>query len=229
MAFVAPRSTMPQPEWGGRADERPSEQAPVSAIARLEQLHAEAAETARLANLLGRSLGAAIALPVLAFLTLGFADGMGAARELVWCAFVVAGSLAMLRFYAHAIGQPFERAALKTFAKDLSPALLYGGFAWGAGAFLVLPAATPIAAATLFVAAPSIAVAALLREREAVFLFLAPVALLAAFASVLKPFADGALGAGLILIACLAIAGAMMLAERRKGGEFVRPAMLPLA
>jgi hypothetical protein len=117
--------------------------------------------------------------------------------------------------------------ALKSFAKDLSAILLYAGFAWGAGAFLALPAGTNVAAAILFAAAPGIAIAALLREREAVFLFLAPVATLGSFASVLRPFADGALTAGLILIACAAVAAAAVLRDRR-GGDFVKPAMLPL-
>jgi len=199
------------------------------AIARLAALHAEAEETARLANLLGRSLYAAIALPAIALSILGFSGGASASRELVWCAFVAAASLAMLRSYARTIDQPFERVALKSFAEDMSPILLFAGFAWGAGAFLALPAGTGISGALLFVAVPAVTIAALLREREAVFLFLAPMAALASFASVLMPFAGGALCAGLILIACAAIAGAAVLADRRRAGEFVRPAMLPLA
>lgn len=206
--------------------ERQSEQS--GGIAKLALLHAEAAETARLANLLGRSLYAAIAMPLLGVLTVGLAGGTGLARLLVWCAFVAAAAIAMLRAYFHTIGQPFERVALKSFAKDMSAILLFAGFAWGAGAFLALPAGTGMAAAVLFAAAPGIAIAALLREREAVFLFLAPVAALAAFASVLRPFADGALAAGLILIACAVVAGAVVLRDRRSG-DFVRPAMLPLA
>jgi hypothetical protein len=196
-------------------------------IVKLALLHAEAAETARLANLLGRSLYAAIALPLLGVLTIGLAGGTGLARPLVWCGFVAAAAIAMLRAYSHTIGQPFERVALKSFAKDMSVILLYAGFAWGAGAFLALPAGTGAAAAILFAAVPGITIAALLREREAVFLFLAPVATFASFASVLRPFAGGALAAGLILIVCAAIAAAVVLRDRRDG-DFVRPAMLPL-
>ena len=145
----------------------------------------------------------------------------------MWCAFVALGSIAMLRVYAHTIGQSFQRPALKSFAETLSPMLLYAGFAWGAGAFLALPVSTDPLAAMAFVAVPSTAIAALLRERDAVFLFLAPMGLLASFASVLRPFADGALTAGLTLILCAAIAGGVVLAARRRAGEFVRPAMLP--
>ena len=196
-------------------------------IAKLALLHAEAEETARLANLLGRSFYTAIALPLLGLLTVDLAGSTGLARPLVWCAFVAAAAIAMLHTYFRTIGQPFERMALKSFAKDMSAILLYTGFAWGAGAFLMLPAGTNMAAAVLFAAAPGIAIAALLREREAVFLFLAPVAVLASFAGVLRPFAGGALAAGLILIACAAVAAAVVLWDRR-GGDFVRPAMLPL-
>ncbi|MDE1985998.1 MAG: hypothetical protein KGL29_13485 [Alphaproteobacteria bacterium] len=205
-----------------------SEIEPSVAITKLAHLRAEAEETARLANLLGRSLYVAIVLPVLGVLTVGLAEGMNLSSQLVWGGFVALSSIAMLRSYTHTIGQPFEREALKSFAKDLSAILLYTGFAWGAGAFLALPAATGMTGAILFAIAPAIVIALLLREREAVFLFLAPVAMLASFASVLRPFADGTLDAGLILVACAAVAGLTVLIDRRATGDFVRPAMLPL-
>ena len=220
------------PQATPRIDNRPAE-APerqsgqTDGIAKLAHLHAEAEETARLANLLGRSLYAAIALPALALLTLALNDGVGVTRPLVWCAFVAAAAVAMLRAYFQTIDRPFERAALRSFAKDLSAILLFAGFAWGAGAFLALPAASGVTGALLFAAIPGVAVAALLREREAAFLFLVPVAALASFASVLRPFADGILSAGLILVACALVAGAATLYDRR-GGNFERPAMLPL-
>jgi hypothetical protein len=225
VAYARPQATPEPAERTSEVTERQSEQS--GGIAKLAHLHAEAEETARLANLLGRSFYAAIALPLLGVLTILLSDGTGLARPLVWCAFVAAAAIAMLRTYAHTIGQPFERAALKSFAKDMSAILLYAGFAWGAGAFLALPSGTSVATAILFAAVPGIAIAALLREREAVFLFLAPVATLASFASVLQPFADGALTAGLIVVACAAVAAVAMLRDRR-GGDFVRAAMLPL-
>jgi hypothetical protein len=226
--MVAYARTPATPETVERvSDETERQNDQSGGIAKLALLHAEAEETARLANLLGRSLYAAIALPLLVLLTVGLAGGTGLARPLVWCAFVAAAAIVMLRAYFHTIGQPFERVALKSFAKDMSAILLYAGFAWGAGAFLALPAGTDMATAILFAAAPGIAIAALLREREAVFLFLAPVATLTAFASVLRPFASGALAAGLILIVCAGVAAAVVLRDRR-AGDFIRPAMLPL-
>ena len=195
------------------------------AITKLAQLHAEAEETARLANLLGRSLYAAIAMPLLAVLTVGLAQSVDLARQLVWCAFVAAASIAILVAYARAIRRPFDRESLKHFAKDISAILLFAGFAWGAGGFLAMPPGSGAVAAISFAIAPSILIAALLRERDAIFLFLAPVATLASFASVLRPFADGALDAGLIVIACGGLAGAVALMERRHA----LPAMLPQA
>ena len=219
LSRVTPQTDIPE----HRNEER--EPAGPSGIAKLAMLHAEAEETARLANLLGRSLYAALALPVLALLTLGFAEGVSLTRAIVWGMFVAAGSFAILRSYSHTIGQPFERVALKSFAQDISPILLYSGFAWGAGAFLALPAGTNMAAAVLFVAVPASFVAALLREREAAYLFLAPTALLTSFACVLMPFAGGALCAGLILIASGIIIGVIVITDRHKDA---RPAMLSL-
>ena len=173
--MVAYARTQATPETADRVSgETGNDQA--GGFARLALLYAEAEETARLANLLGRSFYTAIALPLLGLLTIGLAGSTGLARPLVWCAFVAAAAFAMLHTYFRTIGQPFERVALKSFATDMSAILLYAGFAWGAGAFLVLPAGTNMAAAILFAAAPGIAIAALLREREAVFLFLTPVA-----------------------------------------------------
>ena len=226
MVAIANPQAIPQ------TDERPSEETErqsgqSAGIAKLAHLHAEAEETARLANLLGRSLYAAIALPALALLTLALVNSAQLARPLIWCGFVAAAAVAMLRAYFQTIGRPFERAALRSFAADMSAILMFAGFAWGAGAFLALPAGSGVASAILFAAVPGIAVAALLREREAVFLFLAPIATLTSFASVLRPFADGPLSAALILIACGLIAGAAALRARR-GAGFNRPAMLPL-
>ena len=217
--MVAITHASAQPERLPKTDERGS------AIARLKNLHAEAEETARLANLLGRSLHAGIALPVLGIVAVGLSDVVNPAAQLIWCGLVSVISLAMAVAYRHAMKKPFERTALKDFAKDLSAILLFAGFAWGAGAFLALPVGTSGIAAVLFAAVPAIIIAYLLRDREALYLFLAPVGVLSATASLVKPFADGVLAAGLIIFACAAIAGASMLHERMTGAPS-KPAML---
>ncbi len=220
--MVAMMHSVPQPaELLHKGDEH------FGSLAKLKSLHAEAEETARLANLLGRSLYVGIALPVLGILTLGLSIDMSPAPQLVWCGFVAAVAGAMLLSYRHAMKRPFERPALKDFAKDLSAILLFAGFAWGSGAFLALPTGTIGIAAIAFVAVPSILVAYLFRDREALFLFLGPAAALTVTASLTKPFAGGAWLAAAVLTTSAAIAGAAMLYQRMAGSPN-RPAMLSL-
>jgi len=197
------------------------------ALAKLKVLYGEAEETAHLANLLGRSAYVGMALPFLAMVTMGLAVDMSPAPQLVWLVFVGAVALAMLIAYRHAIKSPFEPAALKTYAKDLSAILLFAGFAWGAGAFLALPAATPASAAIVFTLLPAAIIAALLRDRDALFLFLAPVTALTVAACLLKPFAGGAWAAGLVVVAAALLVGAARLYERLTGIPS-KPAMLSL-
>lgn len=199
---------------------------PRSAIARLAVLHAEAEETARLANLLGRSFYVALILPIAAGVTIAFSTAAGAPRSVAWALLMVAASLAIARAYATTIGQPFERAVLQAFSQELNAVLLYSGFAWGVGAFLILSSASPLGAAVLFASAPTLAVALVLRERNAVLLFLAPVVALTAFACVLRPFTGGALQAALVLICCALVGGTLVAADRRKSQ--MRANVLPI-
>jgi hypothetical protein len=187
---------------------------PRASVARLAQMHAEAVETARLANLLGRAWHAAVALPVLAVLTVVLSGAAGTPPLVAWGILIAVASLAVVRVYGAAIRQPFERASLHAFAQDLSACLLYAGFAWGAGAFLVLGGSASGGTALLFASVPAVVLAVLLRERNATLLFLAPVAALTAFACVLRPFSGGALAAALVLIACAVVAAAIVAAAR---------------
>src|SRR6185437_3065587 len=98
--------------------------------------------------------------------------------------------------------RPALRAAtLHAFAQDLHACLLYAGFAWGAGAFLALPAEATGVEALLFVAAPTAAFALLLRERQVALLFVAPAAGLTSLACATRSFVDGARGAAIVLVA----------------------------
>jgi hypothetical protein len=222
---------MPAPKLAARLPQHPAREAfdARNPVAHLASLHREAEETARLANLLGRSIHVAIALPILAAATLAL-GGTGVAESVTWMVFVMAASGAIGVCYRRTIAVPFERAALKSFSRDLSAILAFGGFAWGAGAFLALPAGANIATVVLFAAGAGTAVAVLLRERESAFLFLAPVAALASFACVLRPLDAGALGAAFILIACATVAaGTAVAGSRRANARGAALAGLPYA
>jgi hypothetical protein len=182
-------------------------------IARLAALHAEAKETSRLANLLGRSIHTAVALVVIAVAALVWA-GAPVAESMVWLGFVFAGAAVIALTWRRAMRQPFERAALKSFSQDLDAIMAFAGTAWGAGAFLVLPASAGVVAILLFSAGACAVIALLLREYESALHFLAPTAALASFACVLRPLPGSALAAALVLIGCGAIAGVSVMAAR---------------
>jgi hypothetical protein len=184
-------------------------------IEKLASLHDEARETAMLANLLGRTPYAAAALTILALAALGFGAGtMPAAEPATWALLMLIGIGAMLRVWRNAMAQPFERGSLRAFAADLNAIVVYCGFAWGAGAYLALGPQSSWIALTAFAAGPAIAVALSLRTKETVIGFVAPVAALCAFATVLRPLPEGPLGATFVLIACAAVGGAIFWAER---------------
>ena len=208
---------VPQPKARGRSD----------ALARLKVLHAEAEETARLANLLGRSAYAGAALPFLAIVTMGLAVEMNPAPQVAWLVFVGAVAGAMLVAYRRAMKSPFESEGLRDYAKDLSAILLFAGFAWGAGAFLALPAGVPAAAAVAFAVLPAAIIATLLRDRDALALFLAPATVLTVAACLLKPFAGGIWAATLVVASAVLLVGASYLYDRLTGIPS-KPAMLSL-
>ena len=186
---------------------------PKNALRQLAALHSEAEETAHLANLLGRTVPFAIVITGLCAATFAF-GGDTLPEGIAWAVLVLLGVGAMARVYSRTMVAPFARGPLQAFGADIMAILLYAGFAWGAGAFLALPQDAGIAAVILFAVAPAIAVAVLLRERNCLNVFLAPAAALTAFASLLRPFPDGALDAALVLLAAAAVVGVARLAER---------------
>lgn len=202
------------PSAGYPAPKTPERFAPPGhEIARLALLHDEARETAMLANLLGRTPYAAAALAIGALAAVILARGT-IAEPAVWLVMTLIGVGAVARNYARAIQQPFERGTLREFSYDLNAIAIYAGFAWGAGAFLVLGPQTSVPALTLFAAAIPLIVAVTLRTREISLGFLAPVAALSAFAAVLRPLPEGPLAAAFVLIACTAVGGAIFWADR---------------
>lgn len=177
-----PASELPQ------VAQMPSATLHPTSLARLAMLHDEARETALLANLLSRAPRTAFALACLAFVTaaLSFLWGSAPALIAVWLSLVGAGVASIARSYVHTIKAPFERVPLKAFSRELSAILFYTGFAWGTGAFLVLPATAPLPGMLLFSAGACLVVAAVLRARDQSLFFLAPIAGLSALALLMR-------------------------------------------
>jgi hypothetical protein len=188
---------------------------PRTPFERLAVLHDEARETAILANLLGRAPYVAAALTIFTLAAIAASLGTMPVAELAtWAILMLIGVGPIIRCYMRTIAQPFELGALREFSADLHAILLYCGFAWGAGAYLAIgPSASPLVLLT-FTAGAALVIAAILRTKEIALGFVAPVAALAAFAAVLRPFPSGPLGAAFVLIACAATAYAIFWADR---------------
>jgi hypothetical protein len=206
--FETPQTALPASPVGRPPDPR-------IRLAQLARLHDEAQETAMLANLLGRapqimaSLAGSAAL--IAALTFG---AVPLAQAAVWLLLVGAGIAAVWRIYALAMAAPFELAGLRSFAADLCAVLFFAGFAWGAGAFLMLPANWGTAAVAAFAAGPCALVAGFLQSRVQMQYFVAPAALLTALAVLLRPLGGGLAEAGLVVAACAAIGALSVWMER---------------
>lgn len=143
-------------------------------LARLAALHDEAAETAHLANLLGRAPWAVGALGTAALATAVLSPPAESVSSLVWLALVAIALIAIGHAYGRAMEAPFDRPALKNFARSLASALLFAGTTWGAGLSLTLPAHPTLAGALAFVAGISLVLTSLLRARSLALYFLAP-------------------------------------------------------
>jgi hypothetical protein len=140
--------------------------------------------------------------------------GAPAAELGTWLVLVAAGVGAAARAYAKAIRAPFELATLQGFARDLSATLVYAGFAFGAGAILVLPANVSLLALLAFGAGVPALIGGFLRVRDMTLCFLVPAVTLSAFAAVLRPFHGGVMDMAAMFIAGAAVAVAVQLVER---------------
>jgi hypothetical protein len=191
-------------------------QAPVphDYLARLPQLHAEAARNARLGGFLSRSVHAA-GLLMLAGAASLLAGGGTLESDFVWSLLVLAGIAAMIVNHLRGQATPLSRVTLDTAAGDLRAVLLYTGFAWGAGAFLALPATPGAALALAFAAGPALLMTVLLKDEGGIAAFAAPCFGLTAAAALVKHWPGGQ------VIACelVAVCAVIMLFSHRSNAR----------
>jgi hypothetical protein len=216
-----PQSPLPNnPETPRPEPQKPESRVPAALaapahvfLARLAALHDEAAETAHLANLLGRALWAAGLVGAGALGVAAVTAQWAPPVELgLWLALVAVSVATLGRTYAQAIEAPFDRMALQSFTQSLSAILLYAGTAWGAGVFLALPAGSGLAGAIAFTAGMSALVAGVLRARDIAFSFIVPATFMGAFCALMVTgSAVTALG---IVAGGLVVAAATVLFDR---------------
>jgi hypothetical protein len=187
---------------------------PRDALDRLPQLHREAGRNLQLSQFLARSPLACVVLMLSGGLALLWAEASGGGTlkaDFGWAALVLLGIVAMTRNFIRGYARSLRRVPLDEAAADLRLLLLYTGTAWGAGAFLLMPGLPAPALVFSFAAAPSLALALVLRDAKGTLVFVAPTTLITAGAAVLSawPLAiwvAGAIvtaGTGLIVLAML--------------------------
>lgn len=191
------------------------------AVARLSAIHAEAVEVTQLAGLLGRSVQLTIVIALLTGAAVAFEDATES-LSIAWCAAMLLGTTAFVLIFSRAVDRPFDRDALRKFAGELDATLVLTGLAWGAGGFLILPGDANLYFLALFAATPGLAAASLLRDFKPTMLFLAPSAVLTAFACLLR--AENVIASAFVLTTCGLLASISYLTLRRRS-KFRDPAL----
>jgi hypothetical protein len=196
-----------------------------SALGRLPEIHAEAGETATLARFLRSAVPASASLILCGALALVLAGAAGLQQEFAWSLLVLIGVGAMLRSYIKSTAQAFDRAPLRESAKDLRAIFFYAGFAWGAGAFLLLGNNPVPLTGLCFAVLPSVFLLPLVKDRAAALGFVAPVTILTSAAIILEPWGDAPMALALLLALEGSLMAALALSGRRR---MVLPAGLSL-
>lgn len=172
---------------------------PLDALDQLARLHRETRETSRLARFLASSVHAAFLFMLTSALVLVLGRSQTIGRDFSWALMILIGVLALLECHIHVHAALFS-AAPSARVRELRLVFLYLGFAWGAGAFLVLPADPGILSVFIFIALPSAALAFLVPDATAFTLFLVPAGLMAIGAALIRDFPHAGLDMSLILI-----------------------------
>lgn len=193
---------------------RRGDAAPQPSLARLSQLHAETSEAASLLRFLHSPVSVGAALVLMGALALIFAGGAGFQAEFGWSVLVLIGVGAMLRAYIKSTAQAFDRAPLRQSARDLRAVLFYLGFAWGAGAFLLLGDNPVPLVGLCFAVLPSVLLLPLLKDRAASLNFILPVTSLTAIAILVEPWGSAPLAVSMLLVAEGSLACGLLLSGR---------------
>ncbi|HEX4533501.1 MAG TPA: hypothetical protein VH000_04665 [Rhizomicrobium sp.] len=210
----------------------PVRRSPLDEVTKLARLHDEAIETALLANILGRTphMIAALAAFTLVAVVANIAS-ISLPDTIVWLIFMFAGAAATWRTYSFACRAPFARPSLRAFYADMKAVSVYNGFAFGAGAFLILPADSGVIFLAAFSICSATILAAVIRDRDLAIAFIVPVTVLSAAAAALRPMGAGAIGVLSVLLAGTILGVAVLAADRigRRSRGYPSLAHLPLS
>src|SRR5258705_10944724 len=143
---------------------------PREALAHLPVLHREAGRELHLSQFLARSPRFCVALMLAGIATLiwTFHDASRPAADFasdfIWATAILIGIAAMTRTTIQGFARSPRLVPLQHTAFELRLLLLYTGMAWGAGAFLAMPALPSPALAFAFAIGPTLACALILKD-----------------------------------------------------------------
>jgi hypothetical protein len=193
---------------------RPLPVLPVAALDQLARLHVETSEASRLVKFLRSAVHAASLFMLMGTCVLLLGGGPTIGHNFAWAALILIGVTALLYSFIRTNAAVFGRAPVSEAARNLRAILFYMGAAWGAGAFLAVPASLPVLQAVLFAVIPAMLLALLLKDLAGLAAFLAPAGALTIWAGFAQSWPDAGFDALLILMLQSGLFAAMALRRR---------------
>ena len=124
--------------------------------------------------------------------------GLSFAHNFSWAVLILLGVAALLYSYIRNTAAAFHRAPVSEAARNLRLIYFYLGLAWGAGAFLAMPALVPAYQAILFALVPALLLALMLKDMGGLLAFSAPAGAWTIYAAFARSWPDASLDALLI-------------------------------
>src|SRR5690242_13150116 len=131
----------------------------MAALEQLARLHTETSEASRLTLFLRSSVHVASVFMLMGTCLLLMGGGLSFAHNFSWAVLILLGVAALLYSYIRNTAAVFDRAPVSQAARNLRLIHFYMGLAWGAGAFLAVPAQVPAYQAILFAFIPTLLMA----------------------------------------------------------------------
>jgi hypothetical protein len=170
----------------------------MAALDRLEHLYVETSEASRLTLFLRSSVHVASLFMLMGTCVLFLGGGGNFAQNFVWAALILLGVAALLYSFIRNMAAAFDRAPASEAARNLRVILFYMGLAWGAGAFLAVPAALPAYQAIPFAVIPVFLLALMLNDPAGLIAFLVPAGSWTVYAAFARSWPEAPLDAVLI-------------------------------
>ncbi len=167
---------------------------PVAALDQLARLHAETSEASRLAKFLRNSIHAASLFMLMGTCVLFLGGGRTIGQNFSWAALVLLGVVGLIYSYIRVNAATFDRAPVWIAARNLRVTLFYLGLAWGAGAFLAMPAGVAAPQAILFAVMPALLLTIILNDMAGLAAFQAPAGALTILAAFTQSWPHAAAG-----------------------------------